>query len=65
MRTWFGLILKITVSERICKITARTKSYISLKKRYFAKSPESQAKLPLFSGAHPNYFKRIFTKFYF
>ena len=25
------------------------------KKRYFAKSPESQAKLPLFSGSHPNY----------
>ena len=56
MRIWFGLILKITV---------RTKSYISLKKRYFAKTPESQAKLPLFSGSHPNYFKRIFTKFYF
>ena len=51
--------------ERISKIMARTKSYISLKKRYVAKSPESQAKLPLFSGAHPNYFKRIFTKFYF
>ena len=46
MRTRFGLILKITVW---------TKSYISLKKRYFAKSPESQAKLSLFSGFHPNY----------
>ena len=31
MRTRFGLILKITVSERISKITARTKSYVSLK----------------------------------
>ena len=31
MRIWFGLILKITVSERISKITARTKSYVSLK----------------------------------
>ena len=26
------------------------------KKRYFAKSAESQAKLPLFSGSHPNYY---------
>ena len=31
MRIRFGLILKITVSERISKITARTKSYVSLK----------------------------------
>jgi hypothetical protein len=27
------------------------------KKRFFAKSPESQARLSLFSGFHPNYFK--------
>ena len=27
------------------------------KKRYFAKSPESQAKLPLFSESHPDYSK--------
>ena len=35
MRIWFGLILKITVSERISKITARTKSYVSLKTLFY------------------------------
>ena len=47
MRTRFGLILKITV---------QTKFYKPLKQRYFTKPPDSQAKLSLFPGAHPNYF---------
>ena len=29
------------------------------KKRYFTKPPDSQAKLSLFSGSHPNYFKSL------
>ena len=33
------------------------------KKRYFAKSPESQAKFPLFSGSHPNYYQLFQTIF--
>jgi hypothetical protein len=32
-----------------------TKSYKPLKQRYFIKQPNSRAKLPLFSGSHPNY----------
>jgi hypothetical protein len=47
MRTRFGPILKIT---------ARTKSYLRPKMRYFTKQLESQAKLSLFSGSHPCYF---------
>jgi len=46
MRIRFGLILKIT---------ERTKSYKPPKQHYFIKTPETQAKLPLFSGSHPNY----------
>ena len=46
MRTRFRLILKIT---------ARTKSYLRPKMRYFTKQLESQAKLSLFSRSHPNY----------
>ena len=46
MRIRFGLTLKITV---------QTKFYKPLKQHYFTKPPESQAKLPLFSGSHPNY----------
>jgi hypothetical protein len=46
MRTWFGLILKITV---------RTKSYAPPKSRYFTKQPDSQVKLSLFSGYLPGF----------
>ena len=46
MRIRFGLILKIT---------ERTKSYKPPKQHYFIKTPETQAKLPIFSGSHPNY----------
>ena len=47
MRIRFGLTLKIT---------ERTKYYKPLKKKsYFIKQPDSQAKLSLFSGSHPNY----------
>ena len=52
LRTRFGLILKIM---------ARTKSYKPLKHRYFIKQPDSQAKLSLFSGFHPNYFTPIIS----
>ena len=45
MRIRFGLILKIT---------ARTKSYTPFKLQYFTKRTDSQAKLSLFSGSHPN-----------
>ncbi len=46
MRIWFGLILKIMV---------RMKSHTPQKYRYFTKQPDSDAKLSLFSGSHPNY----------
>ena len=51
MRTRFGLILKIMV---------RMKSHILPELRYLTKQPNSQAKLPLFSGSpqlfHPQLF---------
>ena len=50
MRTRFGLTLKIT---------ARTKSYLRPKMRYFTKQLESQAKLSLFSGSHPCYYSLL------
>ena len=51
MRIRFGLILKIT---------ERTKSYKPPKQHYFIKTPEIQAKLPIFSGSHPNYSPQLF-----
>ena len=51
MRIRFGLTLKITV---------QTKFYKPLKQRYFTKPPESQAKLSIFSGFHPNYSPQLF-----
>ena len=52
MRIWFGLILKITVSERISKITERMKSFIS-SKTLFYKNTRFISKIITLFGINP------------
>ena len=61
MRIWFGLILKITVSERISKITARTKSYVSLKNAISQNDLIHERNYHSFQGSTPIIYMRKST----